>query len=187
MLWGRQQELKPVFSGTIKCACTGRNTSDWIKFIQPVSWNNHFLALLQNHELTSTPDFETFHCFGTRLLLYFIVICVNLYLIKSHNSVLSITSLNSSYYKGTLSFISATRSSSFTWLLRFVYAVKVEKRCRMVRICGRNDIGILNIVLAYIANQPIVRFSLNERVSLRPRKAFRVRISYALNVNQIKI
>ena len=53
---GRQQERKRVFKGKIKC---------WIKFIQPVSWNNHFLTLLQNHELTSTSDFETFHCFGT--------------------------------------------------------------------------------------------------------------------------
>ena len=117
-----------------------------------------------------------------------------LYLIKSHNSLLSITSLNSSNHKGTLSFISATKSSSFTrlalnfqkegpYVFWFAYAVKMEKNCQMVRIYRSNDIGLLNVVLAYIANKS----SLNKRISLTPPKAFRVRISYAPNVNQIKI
>ena len=57
----------------------------------------------------------------------------------------------------------------------------------MVRIYRRNDLGFLNVVLGYIANQPIVNSCLNERISLTPRKAFRVRNSYTPYVNQIKI
>ena len=96
----------------------------------------------------------------TLSFLYFIVICLILYLIKFHNSLLSITSLNSSNHKSTLSFISATESSyvihqaSIKLPVRgavfwFVYAVKMEKKYRMVWIYRRNDIGLLSVVLAY--------------------------------------
>ena len=63
----------------------------------------------------------------------------------------------------------------------FVYAVMQSD------IIRRNDIGLLNVVLAYIVNQPMIKYSLTERISLTPRKAFRVRISSEPNVNQIKI